>query len=90
MLLAESSHDLRSSFQVSIHVLFTQLSDHHTHPLQRRGEGELTHNTDLKELRSKDTCQEESGLIWLKMKRRNLLLFQEAPVKKGVSEIYIK
>ena len=53
MLLAEARHNLRRSFQVGVHVFFSQPPDHHAHPLQGRGEGELTHNTDLAGLRSK-------------------------------------
>lgn len=53
VLLAEAGHDLRSSFQVSVHVSFPQPPHHHAHPLQGRGEGELTHDADLTGLRRK-------------------------------------
>lgn len=51
MLLAEASHDFWRPFKIGIHVFFPQPLDHHAHPLQRRGERELTHNPDLEGLR---------------------------------------
>lgn len=53
VLFAEAGHNLRCSFQVSIHVFLPQPPYHHTHPLQGGGERELTHDTDLTGLRSR-------------------------------------
>lgn len=69
LLLAESGHDLRRSFQVSVHVFLPQPPDHHAHPLQGRGEGELTHDADLTALRSKrhtlNTCSDAPDGFYL-------------------------
>ena len=51
VLFAEAGHDLRGSFQVSVHVFLPQPPDDHTHPLQGRGEGELSHDANLTGLR---------------------------------------
>lgn len=57
VLFAQIGHNLRGSLQVSLHVFVTQPSDHHTHPLQGGGEGELTHDADLTGLRRKRHVQ---------------------------------
>lgn len=53
VLFAEADNNLRCSFHISVHVFPPQLPDNHTHPLQGRGEGVLTHNPNLTGLRIK-------------------------------------
>ena len=47
VLLAQLGHNLWRPLQVSVHMFLPQPPHHHAHPLQRRREGELTHDADL-------------------------------------------